>query len=314
MSEEGQFQAVHQPVMRDEVIDALAIKPQGVYVDGTFGRGGHSSAIVSLLGPQGKLLAIDRDPEAVAHGRHVYGDDKRVSIVQGSFGDMDVYCRQQGLVGAVDGVLLDLGVSSPQLDDGSRGFSFRRGGPLDMRMDPTAGESAAQWLARADEQDIAHVLRHYGEERFSGRIARAIVAHRAAQPLATTSELAELISRAVPTRERSKDPATRSFQAIRIFINHELDQLRDVLGKMLDILAPGGRLVVLSFHSLEDRIVKRFLREAEKGPQLPRWLPVRSANFEPPLRRLGKGRRPSDSESRFNSRARSAVLRVAEKT
>lgn len=304
----------HAPVMLEEVIDALAIKPQGAYIDGTFGRGGHSDAILSRLGPQGRLLIIDRDPTAVAHARDRFGADQRVSIVQGRFGDMDVFCRRLGLAGAVDGILLDLGVSSPQLDDAQRGFSFRRSGPLDMRMDPSAGESAAQWLARAEEQEIAAVLRDYGEEKFSGRIARAIVVQRAQQPVQTTGELAELIARAVPTRERTKDPATRSFQAIRIFINRELDELQKALAGVVDLLAPGGRLVVLSFHSLEDRIVKRFMREAERGPQLPRWIPLPAAAYAPPLRRVGKSRRAGEAETRANPRARSAVLRIAERT
>jgi 16S rRNA (cytosine1402-N4)-methyltransferase len=303
----------HQPVLLSEVVAVLAVVPDGVYVDGTFGRGGHSRAIVERLGQRGKLVAIDRDPEAVAAAGRCFGGDARVVIKHGSFADIGAIVRELGLQGQVNGVVLDLGVSSPQLDDPARGFSFQHDGPLDMRMDPGAGPSAAKWLATAGEKEIAAVMFEFGEERYGRRIARAIVRARDETPIETTGRLASVIAKAVPTRERSKDPATRSFQAIRIFINHELDDLRACLSQVPDLLAPGGRLAVISFHSLEDRIVKRFIRGQARGDDLPPGLPVPDVARHPRMRPVGKPTYPGDAEVRNNPRARSAVLRVAEK-
>lgn len=305
--------AQHRPVLLEESLEALALRPDGVYVDGTFGRGGHSGAILARLGPGGRLLAFDKDPAAVAAAQGRYGGDRRFSIVRGSFAMLAETAQGQGLMGRVDGVLLDLGVSSPQLDDAARGFSFLRDGPLDMRMDPQAGPSAAQWLAAASEREIAEVLWRLGEERHARRIARALVAARREAPIETTGRLAELIAAAVPGREPHKHPATRSFQAIRIHVNRELEELEACLAQVPQVLAPGGRLAVISFHSLEDRIVKRFMRREAQGPELPRRLPVPAAQARPRLRVVGKARRPGEDELRENPRARSAVLRVAER-
>jgi 16S rRNA (cytosine1402-N4)-methyltransferase len=304
----------HVPVLLAEAIEALNIRPDGNYIDGTFGRGGHSERILAGLGADGRLLAFDKDAEAVAEARRRFGDDPRFAIVHGSFAGIAAVVRERGLAQRIDGLLLDLGVSSPQLDDPARGFSFLGDGPLDMRMDRSQGQSAAQWLAAADEEEIAAVLRDYGEERFARRIARAIGARRQAAPLAGTRELAELVAQACPTRERHKHPATRTFQAIRIFINRELDELQAGLRDALEILARGARLVVISFHSLEDRIVKRFMRDAARGPQLPKGLPVRHSETQGRLRVLGKAVTASAAELAANPRARSAVLRVAEVT
>ncbi len=303
----------HRPVLLEEALTALNIRADGRYVDGTFGRGGHSGAILARLGPEGRLLALDKDPEAVAEGERRFAADPRFAIRQTSFADIGEVTRTLGWLGQVDGILLDLGVSSPQLDDARRGFSFRQDGPLDMRMDPTRGPSAAEWLAEASEAKIAQVLKEYGEERFARRIARAIVRARSEAPVTTTGRLAAIIADAVPTREPGKDPATRSFQAIRIFINRELADLRSFLDQVLDVLAPGGRLAVISFHSLEDRLVKRFIREQEKGDRFPPDMPVTVAQLQPKLRAVGKPVRPSDAEVRENPRARSAILRVAER-
>ncbi|MGD8629505.1 MAG: 16S rRNA (cytosine(1402)-N(4))-methyltransferase RsmH [Gammaproteobacteria bacterium] len=303
----------HQPVLLKEVLQGLAVRPDGVYVDGTFGRGGHASAILSRLGPAGRLLAMDKDPAAVESAETQFGGDPRFEIEQGAFTMLSRMVAERGLGGHVNGLLLDLGVSSPQLDDASRGFSFSMTGPLDMRMDPTSGISAAQWLETASERDITHVLKTCGEERFARRIARSIVATRQVTPLQTTAQLAELIAAAVPVHEHHKHPATRSFQAIRIFINHELDDIRDVLAQVPDVLAPQGRLAVISFHSLEDRIVKRFIRDEYRGEAPPAEFPLAGMDYRPRLRPVGKAIRPGDTEVRTNPRARSAVLRIAER-
>ena len=304
----------HQPVMLAEVIDALGVDPAGCYMDLTFGRGGHAVAILERLGPGGRLVVVDKDPEAIAYARSRFGDDGRVSIRQGSFVMLGGIAADAGVSGAVQGVLLDLGVSSPQLDDSRRGFSFRRSGPLDMRMDPGHGMSAAQWLAAAGEREIADVLFEFGEERHARRIARAIVAARREEPIEDTTRLAQIVTRANASWEKGKDPATRTFQAIRIFINSELEELRACLAEVLNVLAVGGRLVVISFHSLEDRIVKRFIRQQAKGDDLPAGLPVTaSEQRRPRLRAIGRARRPGAAEVLANPRARSAVMRVAEK-
>ncbi|MBD3619850.1 MAG: 16S rRNA (cytosine(1402)-N(4))-methyltransferase RsmH [Chromatiales bacterium] len=303
----------HRSVLLDAAIEGLNIRADGVYVDGTFGRGGHSAAILECLGPQGRLFGFDKDPAAVAAARERFGQDARFSITHGSFVMMADVVEQAGLTGRVDGVLLDLGVSSPQLDDAGRGFSFMREGPLDMRMNPEAGESAADWLAHAEEKEIADVLWHYGEERFSRRIARAVVATRAEAPLRTTQDFVRLIEQAVPRREKHKHPATRSFQAVRIFVNRELADLEDLLVRVPRMLAPGGRLVVISFHSLEDRLVKRFMRNESQGRPLPKGLPVMGGPEGRTLRLVGKAQRPGEAEVAANPRARSAVLRVAER-
>jgi 16S rRNA (cytosine1402-N4)-methyltransferase len=282
------------------------VRADGTYVDGTFGRGGHSRLILERLGPQGRLFALDRDPEAELAARELR--DPRFTFVRTRFSDLSA------LPQGVDGMLFDLGVSSPQLDDAARGFSFRRDGPLDMRMDPTQGESAADWLARAEQQEIAEVIRDYGEERFAKQIAAAIVAARGGEPLRRTGQLAHLVGAAVRTREPGQDPATRTFQALRLHVNRELEEVSLMLPQALARLAPGGRLVVISFHSLEDRIVKRFLR-SQARPEMPRRLPLREHEMpQATLRELGKPRRPSAREVADNPRARSAILRVAEKT
>lgn len=292
----------------------MNIHAEGCYIDGTFGRGGHSSAILSRLGGKGCLLALDKDATAIAHGRVLFGDDSRVLLEQASFASLAEVAERFGVAGRVDAVLLDLGVSSPQLDDASRGFSFLQEGPLDMRMDAGSGISAAQWLDTADEQEIARVIREYGEERYARRIARAIVERRKGTPLKTTTELAGVIAEAIPVHERHKHPATRSFQAIRIHINRELEELKQGLQQAVEVLARGGRLVVISFHSLEDRLVKRFLRDMSRGEVFPKGVPVVAKSLKPGLLRLlGKAVRASEAEVRANPRARSAIMRVAEK-
>lgn len=307
------MQETHRPVLLQPSVEALKVDPAGIYMDCTFGRGGHSRLILSALGGSGRLIAIDRDPEAVAYAQEAFAGDVRFSIVHGSFAMLAEVARQAGVMGRVNGILLDLGVSSPQLDQAERGFSFTREGPLDMRMDPTRGESAADWLARADAREIAEVLKDYGEERHAKRIARAIVEARTLAPIATTAQLADLVSRANPSWEKEKHPATRSFQAIRIHINAELEAIEGCLAQVLDVLAPGGRLAVISFHSLEDRIVKRFMRDQSKGDPFPRGVPVRQDQLKPKLRLVGRAQRPDEAECQANPRARSAVLRVAER-
>lgn len=308
-----QQQVEHTTVLLEEAVAALVTDPDGFYVDGTFGRGGHSAAILERLSSGGRLTAIDKDPQAIATARARFAGDDRFDIVQGSFAQLKQYVGDRGAMGAVAGVLLDLGVSSPQLDQPERGFSFLADGPLDMRMDPTSGLSAADWLAVAREEDIADVLKVYGEERFARRMARAIVRERAQAPILRTAQLAEIVAAANPAWEKGKHPATRAFQAIRIFINRELEDLETLLADVLDVLAIGGRLVVISFHSLEDRVVKRFIRRQEKGPQLPRGLPVRDDELAIRMRGLGKAVRASDDEVRGNVRSRSAIMRVAER-
>ncbi|WP_374318832.1 16S rRNA (cytosine(1402)-N(4))-methyltransferase RsmH [Pseudoxanthomonas kaohsiungensis] len=301
--------AAHLPVLYAQVMDGLRVVEDGRYLDGTFGRGGHARGVLERLGPGGRLLLMDKDPEAIAEAERTFGGDARVSIRRGSFASLGGWEQARGL----DGVLFDLGVSSPQLDVAERGFSFGKDGPLDMRMDPESGESAAQWLARADEREIADVLWTYGEEKQSRRIARAIVARRAQQPLARTAELAELINSVVPRGKDKSNPATRSFQAIRIHINRELADLEAGLDAALAALRPGGRLAVISFHSLEDRIVKQFIARHAKAPPANRRLPVAQA-FVPVLADMGGGAiRAEAAELAANPRARSAVLRVAEK-
>lgn len=304
----------HITVLLDEAVNGLNIRQDGIYIDGTFGRGGHSRLILSKLGPTGRLIAIDRDPLAIQAAEEI--QDPRFSIVHGPFSDIRSYVEQLGLSGAIDGILFDIGVSSPQLDDPLRGFSFMRDGPLDMRMDPTRGLSAAQWLQEAEADDIAWVLKNYGEERFARRIASAIVEHNRTQPMTRTKELADVVSAATPVRDKHKHPATRTFQAIRIYINSELDEIERALEGALDVLAEGGRLSVISFHSLEDRIVKRFIREHSRGPQLPPGLPLTESQINAQstrkLKSLGK-MMPSEREIQENPRARSSVLRFAER-
>jgi 16S rRNA (cytosine1402-N4)-methyltransferase len=297
-------------------VDGLMVREEGVYVDGTFGRGGHSREILARLGAGGKLIALDRDPQAVVAQDEVSGkcDDERFDLVHRSFSAMADVLAARG-ISAVDGILFDLGVSSPQLDDAQRGFSFRADAPLDMRMDTSRGITAAQWLCNADEDEIREVIRNYGEERFARQIAAAIVAARARGIVATTRQLAGIVAAVVRTREPGQDPATRTFQALRIHINQELEELTHVLPQCVDLLAPGGRLVVISFHSLEDRIVKRFMREHSQPPRLPSRLPLRAAELpQPSLSLIGKIWRPDAAEIAANPRARSAVMRIAEKT
>ena len=304
----------HRPVLLSEALEALAVQPEGVYIDATFGRGGHAAGILERLGPGGRLLAMDKDPQAIDAARARFGGDPRVTIVRGSFAMLEQVAQSHGVMGTAMGLLLDLGVSSPQLDDPRRGFSFQQDGPLDMRMDPESGLSAADWLAEVSESELAGVLRDLGEERFHRRVARAIVAARSADPIRTTGQLARIVAGAVRTREKHKHPATRTFQAIRIHINRELEDLQACLEQSLRVLAPGGRMAVISFHSLEDRIVKRFMRDQARGfPGLPPDLPVRATETGATLRPVGKARRPGAAESDANPRARSAVLRVAER-
>lgn len=314
MNAQGAPSGPHQPVLLHEAIAGLAIQPDGIYVDGTFGRGGHARAILERLGPRGRLFAMDKDPEAERTAREQFGADSRFTIARGSFSMLEQLASSHGVSGRVNGILLDLGVSSPQLDDPARGFSFQHDGPLDMRMDPTQGQSAADWLAEVDERTLDGVLRDLGEERFHRRVARAIVEARAGEPLQTTAALAALVSRAVPTREKNKHPATRTFQAIRIYVNRELDDLQLCLEQTVRVLAAAGRLAVISFHSLEDRIVKRFLRQQARGrDDLPPDLPVPAQELGLTMRLIGKPVRPGEAECQANPRARSAVLRVAER-
>ena len=303
----------HAPVLLDEVLEGLALRADGCYCDATFGRGGHTAAILAALGPAGRVIAIDRDPEAIRHGRRRFAAEPRLTLARGSFGRLEELVRAAGVGGQLQGVLMDLGVSSPQLDEAGRGFSFMQDGPLDMRMDNESGQSAAQWLAKAGEREIAEVLRELGEERYARRIARAIVTTRAVSPITRTSELADLVAGAVPTRERGKHPATRAFQAIRIHVNRELEELSEALPQAVDLLAPGGRLCVISFHSLEDRIVKRFMRRESQGDPVYAGLPEIPPHARPRLRVVGSAVMPGLEEIERNPRARSAVLRVAER-
>jgi|AVFP01.1.fsa_nt_gi 16S rRNA (cytosine1402-N4)-methyltransferase len=303
----------HISVLLGESMQALGVIADGVYVDATFGRGGHSRAILERLGPLGRLLAVDRDPDAVLAGRELACVDKRFSIHRARFAELPRIAAEQGLAGRISGLLLDLGVSSPQLDQAERGFSFTSDGPLDMRMDPDTGVSAADWLANADQHEIVRVLQDYGEERFAKRIARAVCETRGAQPITTTARLAALCERAVPTRERGKHPATRTFQALRIQINGELEELRTLLDATCDLLTAGGRLVVISFQSLEDRMVKRFIRNESRGQALPKRLPVPDEQVQRRLRPIGGAVRACATEVQANPRSRSAVLRAAER-
>lgn len=305
----------HISVLLAETLAGLAIKADGIYLDGTFGRGGHSREIMQQLGPTGRLYAIDRDPAAIAAAAPLLAD-ARFHITHSPFAALARIAEEQAIFGKIDGILLDLGVSSPQLDDAERGFSFMRDGPLDMRMDPTSGMSAAEWLATADVEDITFVLREYGEEKFAWRIANAIVAHRAEQPLRRTAELASLISNVVPkSAKEKKHPATRSFQAIRIYVNSELEQVNLALQGAMAALKPGGRLCVISFHSLEDRMVKQFMRRHSKAEPVPRGLPLTDAQLYKaiPLQLIGKAIMPAEAELAVNPRARSAVLRIAQR-
>lgn len=308
----------HISVLLHESIEGLALKPDGIYVDGTFGRGGHTREILRRLGDGGQLYSIDRDPQAIEEAGTI--DDPRFNIIHGPFSGIQQYIEERGLSGKIDGVLLDLGVSSPQLDDPERGFSFMRDGPLDMRMDPTSGIPASQWLAEAEADDIAWVLKEFGEERFAKRIARAIVARRedeTKEPLTRTLQLANLIAAVSPSRDRKKHPATRCFQAIRIYINSELEEIETAMQGALEVLAPGGRLSIISFHSLEDRLVKRFMRKQSKGPDVPHGVPLTEDQIralgQAKMKLVGKALKPSDLEVSDNTRSRSSVLRVAEK-
>ena len=303
----------HSPVMVGEVMRALNVQDSGTYVDATFGRGGHTRAILERLGPEGRVLAIDRDPESCKASYKLFPAETRLTVVHAPFSDLSKILHARNLAQRVIGIVLDLGVSSTQLDQPQRGFSFSRPGPLDMRMDPTHGETAAEWLARVEEKDLYHVLRELGEERFARRIARQVVQQREKMSICTTATLSKLVAGVVPTRERSKHPATRSFQAIRMHVNRELHELESVLPQAVDALVARGRLVVISFHSLEDRLVKRFMRKAASGDSYPPDLPVTYDRLRPTLRKVGKPLRPTISEVAVNARSRSAILRTAEK-
>ncbi len=306
-----QFQ--HVTVLLQEAVDALITNPSGFYVDGTFGRGGHSALVLENLASEGRLLGIDKDLAAIAVANKRFADEKRFEIAHGSFAELASLIEARGMAGKVDGVLLDLGVSSPQLDEAERGFSFQNDGPLDMRMDQTRGQSAADWVNTAAEEDIAFVLKEFGEERFAKRMARALVTERQKNPFTRTKHLAEVIKEANPAWEKGKHPATRAFQAIRIHVNNELTDLDAVLEQALSVLAVGGRLVVISFHSLEDRVVKRFIRRQELGDPVPRGLPIRDEQLNKRMRSCGKAIKASDGEVDINVRSRSAIMRVAEK-
>lgn len=305
--------AQHITVLLNEAVEALVTDTSGFYVDGTFGRGGHSGLILQQLALDGRLLGIDKDLAAIATANTRFGSDARFAIAHGSFAELAALIDERGMTGKVTGVLLDLGVSSPQLDEAERGFSFMQDGPLDMRMDQTCGQSAAEWVNSAGEDEITWVLKEFGEERFAKRMARAIIAERQKQPFTRTKHLAEVIKEANPAWEKGKHPATRAFQAIRIQVNNELGDLESVLDQALTVLAPGGRLVVISFHSLEDRVVKRFIRRQELGDPVPKGLPIRDDQLNKRMRSLGKAIKASDAEVNANVRSRSAVMRVAEK-
>ena len=305
--------AKHSTVLLKEAVDGLAIDADGLYIDGTFGRGGHTAELLSRLSDKGSVIAIDKDLDAIAAGQARFAEEDRLTLVHGSFAELAEIVKQAGKHGEVSGVLLDLGVSSPQLDVAERGFSFLRDGPLDMRMDTSKGLSAAEWLASADGQDIAKVIKEFGEERFARRMAAAIVRERAEKPIERTVQLAKILADAHPAWERGKHPATKAFQAIRIFINRELADLEDLLQQVIDSLAIGGRLVVISFHSLEDRRVKRFIRDQERGIKLPKNLPIPDVDRGIRLVKVGKAIKPGAIEVENNVRARSAVMRIAER-
>ncbi len=302
----------HQTVLLEEAVRALITNRDGTYVDCTYGRGGHSAAIAAALSSDGRLLVIDRDLAAVDHARQTFADDPRVIVQHGPFSRLKEFVEAHGLE-TLDGVLMDLGVSSPQIDQGERGFSFQQSGPLDMRMDQGSGETAEAWIASASEEDITLVLKQYGEERFARRIARNIVAARTEGPISTTDRLVEIVEMSIPRREKHKHPATRTFQAIRIQVNRELEELETCLADVIELLKSGGRVVVISFHSLEDRLVKRFFRRLEKGDDLPSRLPIRDDQLNRKVRILGKPVKPSASEVADNRRARSSIMRIAEK-
>ena len=302
----------HQTVLLPEAIAALAIRPDGCYIDGTFGRGGHSNLIRQQLGPAGQLLALDQDPEAIAVAHTLFHDDPRCHAIQSKFSELSSLLKAEGKQRQVDGLLLDLGVSSPQLDTAERGFSFQQDGPLDMRMDNNQGPTAADWLTQVDETELVRVLREYGEARYARRIARTILHQQTEQPITRTQQLAGLVTRSIPQREQHKHPATRTFQAIRIALNNELTALHQILQDIQTILAPGGRLVVISFHSLEDRLVKHTIRRQTQGPRLPKSVPVQGLQTQGNLRLIGKPIRPGAAEIQANPRARSAIMRVAE--
>ncbi len=303
----------HLPVLLTETVASLDVKPNGLYVDGTFGRGGHARAVLAQLSDQGHLLGLDKDPAAIAAGQSLAEEDPRFSIEQCSFAELATPINARLWQGKVDGILLDIGVSSPQIDVAERGFSFQKDGPLDMRMNPDVGISAAQWLAKAEMSDIETVIKTLGEERYGKRIARAIVEARELSPITTTKHLATLVDKASPSREKNKHPATRTFQAIRIYINNELEDLKAGLEQALEVLAVGGRLAVISFHSLEDRIVKRYFRDQALGDDYPSDFPIRAADLNPRIRLIGKAIKADKAELAVNPRARSAVLRVVEK-
>jgi len=311
----SQSEFTHQPVLFQQVIDLMNIKSDGVYVDGTFGRGGHAAAILAQLNENGRLLVMDKDPEAIAYAQEQYADDARVTIIHDDYSQMAERVEQLGLKQLVDGVLLDLGVSSPQLDDAERGFSFQKNGPLDMRMNPQQGMSAAEWLMTAKEKEISDVLWQLGEERFSRRIAKKIVEFRQQQVIADTSTLVGIISDCVPSHKEKKHPATRSFQAIRMKVNQELDHIHQVLDGVFDVLNIGGRLLVISFHSLEDRLIKRYFKKHSTPPVLPRGLPVRESDIQVSVRfrNIGKAIKATAEEIKQNTRSRSAILRIAER-
>ncbi len=304
----------HISVLLDETIEALDIKPNGIYIDGTFGRGGHSGEILKRLGEQGRLVAIDRDPTAIEAAKK-FADDARFQIVHDRFSNIRQVAESLNLLNQVDGILLDIGVSSPQLDEADRGFSFMHDGPLDMRMDPSSGRSAAQWLAEAELEDITFVIKKYGEEKFGRRIATKIIETRDEHPITTTKQLAKLVDEAVPVKDKHKHPATRTFQAIRIYINSELEEITTALQGSLDVLKQDGRLAVISFHSLEDRIVKQFIKKQSKGEAVPRGLPLTDEQLKQnlTLKAIGKAIKPSEQEIARNSRARSSVLRIAKR-
>lgn len=303
----------HLPVLLNETVEALAVKADGIYIDGTFGRGGHTRQILSKLSDKGRVLGLDKDPAAIATGQALSETDFRFSIEQCSFAQLATAVNERLWQGKVDGVLLDIGVSSPQIDEAGRGFSFQKDGPLDMRMNPDAGMSAAEWLATAKVEDITSVIKTLGEERFGKRIANAIVETREHTPIVSTTQLAALVDKAMPFREKNKHPATRTFQAIRIYINNELEDLKAGLEQSLDALTVGGRLAVITFHSLEDRIVKRYFRDESKGDDLPSNFPIRAEELNPRIKMIGKAIKAGNEELAINPRSRSAVLRVVEK-
>nr|WP_040523132.1 16S rRNA (cytosine(1402)-N(4))-methyltransferase RsmH [Aliiglaciecola lipolytica] len=314
MTKDESSQTLHRSVLLDESIEGLDIKPDGIYMDATFGRGGHTEKVLQKLSDSGRLIALDRDPYAIEAAKR-FANDQRFSIEHVAFSNIEEVAKKHDVFGKVDGILMDLGVSSPQLDDAQRGFSFMREGPLDMRMDTSKGMSAAQWLAKAEEDDITQVIKEFGEEKFGKRIAHAIVNSRDEFPLETTLQLAKLVDEAVPVKDKFKHPATRTFQAIRIYINSELDEVRDGLKSALECLSSGGRLAVISFHSLEDRLVKRFMREQSRGMQVPARMAITQAEIDATraMKLIGKAIKPSDYEIKANARSRSSVLRVAQK-